>query len=869
MVKPFRLLLAGLAVATIAVTLAIPAGAQEPGVYLDGAEPWIASDCADDVPIVVSSDVRAQSDIYSAVTLAGVVGTDCIVLAGPRDGDMPATQRARLDAAAAGGYVLGGLTAVPAEKVANRGMTRIAEADRWATARLVGDEARVLAGGAPGNATLRDSTSTLPDDVREPGVYLDGAEPWIASDCAGAFPIVVGSDARAQSDIYSAVTLAGIVDTDCIVLAGSRDGPMPATQRARLEAAGARGCVLGGLAAVPAAKVAGRDMTRIEGADRWATARLVGSEARAMATCDGPNNNAPDTITPDSVSFWWGRPRGDLRVKIHVCTEPDLAQYFDLNSIVAVVSEANKQVAPFYAWQSSGLLNVEFETGDVVISELLSHGHDRNTYAPHDCLQHGPTDRAHIAHHYMLVYRNDLASSGIGGRARLHRGESVTYIPLGPHREPQLEILYSHLITVAHELDHNIGARHINGVLHGETRLGPGAFLGSGWKGSLVNFPESVQTDEVHFYFPCYYLNRQGWPVGESHPACALVPPPGPVDVNMLATLDGGTRLTWKPNTVSVNPEPVTGYVIKLREASQEEPIRIYSVSADTTTFVLPPESVASLEPGVVHALWVAADSAVGVGEEAYGGRFSYQDNDAQIRVIRRPNSGPMVFDVDWDPHPSADYYRIVGLERCTLDDVRIERNGSFWCGQRTENPSYVVHEQQGGHVVEGKSYEIIVFACGNDLVPFTVIQLPPAPSGCVRQGTATFVAEPWKPESIESVELTLIEGREWQSPDGTLAGRDYRAVWPTFPESSSYHLVAWYCMDEDAQSPCESEAYISAQSYEVSGNKVSAELSVEYGKHYFRIEAYFDCSPSAIPHLECRRNLYARSNVTILERSD
>ena len=116
-------------------------------MFLDGAEPWVASDCAGDIPIVVGSDAKAQSDIYSAVTLAGVVGTDCIVLAGARDGDLSANQRARLDAAAAGGYVLGGTAAVPDAKIAGRDMRRLGGANRWETAQLIGSEARLRAAG--------------------------------------------------------------------------------------------------------------------------------------------------------------------------------------------------------------------------------------------------------------------------------------------------------------------------------------------------------------------------------------------------------------------------------------------------------------------------------------------------------------------------------------------------------------------------------------------------------------------------------------------------------------------------------------------------------------------------------------------------
>ena len=279
------------------MVLPMAASAQTAGAYLDGAEPWTESDCAGDVPIVVGSDAKAQSDIYSAVTLAGVLGTDCVVLAGPRDGAMPANHVARLEAAEANGYVLGGTAAVPAAKIAGRDMTRLGGVNRWVTAQIIGNQARSLTGGTESDtAGTPDTTLTAPADVDQPGVFLDGAEPWIASDCVGDVPIVVGSDAKAQSDIYSAVTLAGVVGTDCVVLAGPRDGDMPASQQARLEAAAGGGFVLGGIAAVPAAKIAGRDMTRLGGATRWATAQLVGRRASGDTTAGTDTND--ETAAP-------------------------------------------------------------------------------------------------------------------------------------------------------------------------------------------------------------------------------------------------------------------------------------------------------------------------------------------------------------------------------------------------------------------------------------------------------------------------------------------------------------------------------------------------------------------------------------------
>ena len=303
--KRSRLLSAGLPLALLAglLSLPVPVSAQVESAYLNGAEPWTESDCAGDVPIVVGSDAKAQSDIYSAITLAGVVGTDCVILAGPRDSAMPAAQRERLGDATAGGYVVGGTAALPTAKLDGRNMTRIGGATRWQTAQLIGNAAREAAGiGAPDTTTAPSTPLDAPTDVQEPGVFLSGAEPWTASDCAGHTPIVVGADAKAQSDIYSAITLAGAVGTYCVILAGPRDGAMPASQQARLKAAAAGGYVVGGIAAVPTAKLNSRAMTRLAGDDRWATAQLVGRRASGDTTAGTSTADEPTDKAEESAS---------------------------------------------------------------------------------------------------------------------------------------------------------------------------------------------------------------------------------------------------------------------------------------------------------------------------------------------------------------------------------------------------------------------------------------------------------------------------------------------------------------------------------------------------------------------------------------
>ena len=130
--------------------------------------------------------------------------------------------------------------------------------------------------------------------------------PEVLGDCTDAVPVIVASDADAQSDIYSAVTLVGVLaEKSCIVLAGGRDEPFPRNQLRRLATAAAGGYVVGGPAAVSSVKLAGRDMTRVYGADRWETATAVGAVAAALAA--GEDSSGPDDTDdePDDNTPAW------------------------------------------------------------------------------------------------------------------------------------------------------------------------------------------------------------------------------------------------------------------------------------------------------------------------------------------------------------------------------------------------------------------------------------------------------------------------------------------------------------------------------------------------------------------------------------
>lgn len=233
--------------------------------------------CAGSPAVVVASDGRAQSDVYAAAVLAGAIGSTCIVDAGTRDAAMPAASLRSVASASDSVYVVGGTAAIGHDKETQiddaagaRRVVRISGNTRWSTAQLVGQFA------ATGEATASDLSGAVVAHRRT----RDGALWPLGLDaCAGAVPVAVASDASAQSDIYAAVTLAGVVGTSCLVDAGHRYGSMPVAGKAALLDSAASGYVVGGTASVGNHKIAGMQLQRLTGSDRWETARNVGGFA--------------------------------------------------------------------------------------------------------------------------------------------------------------------------------------------------------------------------------------------------------------------------------------------------------------------------------------------------------------------------------------------------------------------------------------------------------------------------------------------------------------------------------------------------------------------------------------------------------------
>lgn len=162
--RPFGRWLAVLAAATLAVVAwpAAGAGAQDPAD--DALLPTGAlMQCTDKQGILVATDARAQSDVYAAVVLAGVID-GCLVPAGHRDASGLTVQGAiNARQASSIAYIIGSVAAVPASKAVDAGAenaTRLGGPDRFATAQLVGVEALKIA-----EASAEASAPAEPDMV--------------------------------------------------------------------------------------------------------------------------------------------------------------------------------------------------------------------------------------------------------------------------------------------------------------------------------------------------------------------------------------------------------------------------------------------------------------------------------------------------------------------------------------------------------------------------------------------------------------------------------------------------------------------------------------------------------------------------------
>lgn len=199
------------AAAAAVLSLALVAGLAS-GAAARQAE---AIDCEGRDAVLVASD--SDADYLSATTLAAAID-GCIVLAGPRDGDMTDHEMMRAEQADDVAYVVGGRAAVSVSKMraVAANAQRLGGKDRIETARLVGEAIRAMHADdgdeMPDGTPDDDGDGTPDDDSDEPTVET---VPMIAATEAatGTLTLAEGTWTVTVRNL-TALTCTPVVDRD-------------------------------------------------------------------------------------------------------------------------------------------------------------------------------------------------------------------------------------------------------------------------------------------------------------------------------------------------------------------------------------------------------------------------------------------------------------------------------------------------------------------------------------------------------------------------------------------------------------------------------------------------------------------------------
>ena len=431
---------------------------------------------------------------------------------------------------------------------------------------------------------------------------------------------------------------------------------------------------------------------------------------------DRGHPSQPPTRPPTTTDG--GPATGTLTVKFHVCTTAEYKSAFTNKFIDDYVEALNKHVAPFYAWQSSGKLTVIFEPGQVLEAAYEGAGGLANTSCENqvDAFDSPYKSPYGVAHHF-FNYRTYFAKyDHSGGRGQINGpvswSSATADFPPG-----------ANLFVVQHELDHNIGVRHLNATYRGPTRVDVGdQTVVEGRSMATVDHVLSISPWGSHpslRLFACHVVEEFGWPVGSGAAPCARYAPPPVTDVRIEHTGDGRTALRWTASDSSYNPEPVTGYRIQLFDVnaagSGQDALHTWTVSADSTELVL--NYQAGVYEALVFVTSAAGDRYVGVPSFAIGSAVR-----AVPRTYESPTwlSGvlyPIVYNVSWDPVPNATHYkvRLPGLSTETTEPRILLHEKSVWM------------EEGYRSLAEGVTYTVNVAACWSD--------------SCGHYGSVTFTA--------------------------------------------------------------------------------------------------------------------------------
>ena len=577
----------------------------------------------------------------------------------------------------------------------------------------------------------------------------------------------------------------------------------------------------------------------------------------------------PDFIVasapPDDPRDRFLATQGNLTVKLHFCMPSESARLVSPADVARVAEAWNEKEAPFYTWQSSGLLNLQMEAGDIIESRILE---DRNPnswgdIAPIDCINavlgqtvgysFGESFQG-VIHHFIVDARGFSSSLGCAGIAWLGGFVSTTYIDTEEEFDMDLlsfdtsnPIWDSTFSTASHEIDHNIGIYHLNGVSDGgpyhETRYDSTGDRDPYIVGTFAEFPPN-HPGGYHGSptYPCYEVRDLGWPMGTDNPACAKIDPPKRQDFNVQVLEDDSIHVSWGGNSFPLNTEEVSGYKIQLFPVDKQQyeghretietPISTYPVDAEATSFTIPQQPLGFYKITLLQCWALDDECRLGAGPNDHPENYVDVTVKSEVKVTQRLNletningiQNPIQYDLEWEPAPQATHYKISGFEECV---TTTHPDGSTTsCYQRADELTYLLSEPLF-QLIEGKVYDITISACFN------------SDSGCPEWANVTIKAE--RSGSNANLTVTHLDTFIFPQFDGPV----YLFDWQSVPNTERYLLYVGECPDNSSKCDRYSMSSMLILPFypEDVGNSPTVGI-FEYGKQYY-LELRF-CSPGA-----------------------
>ena len=587
----------------------------------------------------------------------------------------------------------------------------------------------------------------------------------------------------------------------------------------------------------------------------------------------------PDFIVasapPDDPRDRFLATQGDITVKLHFCMPPESARLVSPDDVATVAKSWNEREAPFYTWQSSGLLNLQMEAGNIIESRILED-RDPNAWGeivPPDCidavaelpkLPYGESFQG-VIHHFIVDARGFSSSLGCAGLAYVNGLLSTTYIDT--EKKFGMNLLRFDtsnpawdwtFFVASHEIDHNIGIHHLNGGSDG------GPYHGTRYDstedrdpyivGIFAEFPPNYARRYQGLpTYPCYEVQDLGWPMGVDKPACARIDPPKRQDFNVQVLEDDRIHVSWGGNSFPLNTEEVSGYKVQISPVDKQQqykghgetieaPTMSYPVDADATSFTIPQQALGFYKVTLLQCWALDGECNLGVGP------LGIPENEVDItvkpevvKVAQRPSlniyrgdgtRNPIQYDLEWEPAPQATEYRIYGFGLCGWTTYP---DGSTSPCQRTQaeytyEPRLLLSESDY-HLVEGEVYDIIISACFSDSF-----------SSCEEWATTTIKAE--RSDSVADLTITPLD---WPQIEGPV----YQFDWQPLPNTERYLLYVGEC--PDISSPCYFHSMPTLRILIFYPQDVGNDPTMgifEYGKQYYLELAV--CAPGGWQNQDC-----------------